>query len=162
MYFQSKSALSDALALASKGEITVKNAIDVGLSMDEAVSQSKKAVHEVTNLAQSLQEGAGPQIDSALNEAQTLLDGIKNSLPSIAEQNDEALASLEKFDELRSKMAQNVSPIDTVNRSLKSLKNKTQTFKDDILDIKKYTDIVRDKADQTKLLNNANRFNKIY
>lgn len=152
--------MSDALALASKGYITIKNAKDVGLAMDDAVSQTRIAVTEVTNLAQSLQEGAGPQIDSALNEAQILMDNIKILLPNMTEKNDESKAALNKSVELRTKMAQIVLPLGTIDQSLKSLKNKTNTFKDNIADIKIYTDIVRIKAEEINSITNANRYVK--
>jgi len=129
----------------------------VGLAMDEAVSQTRKAVTEVKNLAQSLQESAGPQIDSALNEAQTLVDNIKESLPNTEEKNDESKAALQKSIELRTKMTENVLPLVTLDESLKSLKNKTKTFKDNIGDIKNYSNIVKNKAQDTKLVNDANK-----
>lgn len=126
--------------------------------MDEAKSQTRKAVTEVTNLAQSLQERAGPQIDSALNEAQALVDNIKESLPNTEEKNDESKAALQKSIELRTKMSENVLPLVTLDKSLKSLKNKTKTFKDNIADIQNYSDIVKDKAQETKLVNDANKY----
>lgn len=125
--------------------------------MDEAVSQTRKAVTEVKNLAQSLQESAGPQIDSALNEAQALVDNIKESLPNTEEKNDESKAALQKSIELRTKMTENVLPLVTLDESLKSLKNKTKTFKDNIGDIKNYSNIVKNKAQDTKLVNDANK-----
>lgn len=130
--------------------------------MDDAVSQTRIAVTEVTNLAQSLQEGAGPQIDSALNEAQVLMDNIKQLLPNMTDKNDESKAALNKSVELRAKMAQIVLPLETINQSLKSLKNKTNTFKDNIADIKIYTDIVRDKTEDINSITNANRYVKCY
>lgn len=128
--------------------------------MDDAVSQTRIAVTEVTNLAQSLQEGAGPQIDSALNEAQILMDNIKIMLPNMTDKNDESKAALNKSVELRAKMAQTVLPLETIDQSLKSLKNKTNTFKDNIADIKIYTDIVRVKAEEINSITNANRYVK--
>jgi len=122
--------------------------------MDETVSQTKKAVSEVTNLAQSLQEGAGPQIDLALNEAQTLIDKIKESLPN---KNDKSKDELDRSVELRTNMTLVVVPLQTLDESLKALKNKTKTFENNILDINNYTNIAKDKAEQTSLINDANR-----
>lgn len=125
--------------------------------MDSAVDQTKKAVVEVTNLAQSLQEGAGPQIDAALNEAESWLDKIKELFPTTNHKDEDSKMALNKSNELRSKMTQNLSPINTVNESLKSMKNKSETLQDKILDIEKITNRVRDKAVETNLLNDANR-----
>lgn len=147
--------------MAAKGELTFKNAVEVGSAMDEAVSQTRKAVTDVTNLAQSLQEGAGPQIDLALNEAQTLLESIKQLLPSMIEKNDESNNALDKANKLHDKMAEIASPLDSPSKSLKSLKNKIQKFLADIADIKNYTDIAREKASQTAFINDANRYIKI-
>eukprot|EP00102_Acyrthosiphon_pisum_P016424 XP_008187385.2 PREDICTED: laminin subunit alpha [Acyrthosiphon pisum] len=154
---KSKSALSDALVLSSKGDITNNIAVEVSLAMDEAVSQSSKAVFEVTNLAQSLQDGAGPQIDTALNEAQMLLEDIKKSLPDMANKYNESKTLLNKSIEIHEKMALFASPLETPSQSLKSLKNKKIKFYDDIIDIKNYTGIAKDKAMQTGSINDANR-----
>lgn len=125
--------------------------------MDEAVSQTRKAVSEVTNLAQNLQEGAGPQIDLALNEAQMLLENIKESHPNITDKYDEAIAALDKSTELHAKMSKIALPLEVPSQSLKSLKNQIKTFLDKIVDIKNYTDIAREKAAQTAYINDANR-----
>lgn len=129
--------------------------------MDEAVSQTRKAVTDVTNLAQSLQEGAGPQIDLALNEAQILLEHIKQLLPSMTEKNDESNNALDKANKLHNKMAQIASPLENPSQLLKSLKNKIKKFQADIADIKNYTEIAREKASQTAFINDANRFIEI-
>lgn len=132
----------------------------MGLALDEAVSQSSKAVNEVTNLAQSLQDGAGPQIDTALNEAQMLLEDIKKSLPNMSNKNNESEALLTKALEIYDKMIQFASPLENPSQSIKSLKNKKIKFLDDIMDIKNYTSIAKDKAMQTGLINDANRLVK--
>jgi len=132
----------------------------MGLALDEAVSQSSKAVNEVTNLAQSLQDGAGPQIDTALNEAQMLLEDIKKSLPNMTNKNNESEALLTKSLEIYDKMIQFASPLENPSQSIKSLKNKKIKFLDDIMDIKNYTSIAKDKAMQTGLINDANRLVK--
>lgn len=144
--------------LASKSEKIIQNAEDVSSAMDEAVSQSGKAVTEVTNLAQSLQEGAGPQIDYALNEAQEVLDQIKKSLPEMTEKYEEFKNMLSKSNDLQGKMAQFALPLENPSQSLKSLKNKVKTFKDKISDIKNHTDNAKEKVAQTAFINNANRF----
>lgn len=126
-------------------------------AMDEAVSQSSKAVFEVTNLAQSLQDGAGPQIDTALNEAQMLLEDIKKSLPDMANKYNESKTLLNKSIDIHEKMTLFASPLETPSQSLKSLKNKKIKFYDDIIDIKNYTGIAMDKAMQTASINDANR-----
>lgn len=149
--------MSYALELATNGEITIKNAVEVGIAMDESVSQTRKAVSEVTNLAQSLQEGAGPQIDLALNEAQMLLEDIKELHPNLTEKYDESKTALNKSSELYAKMAKIALPLEIPSQSLKSLKNQTRIFVDKIEDIKNYTDIARDKASQTAYINDANR-----
>ncbi|VVC44657.1 Hypothetical protein CINCED_3A025090 [Cinara cedri] len=154
---KSKSALSDALVLASKGEITINKAIEVGFAMDQAVSQTNKAVAEVTNLAQSLQEGAGPQIDSALNEAQKLLEDIKNSLPNMTNKIEESNIILNKSTELHKKMSEIVIPLKTPSQLLKSTKNKMKTFQDNISDITNYADNANKKAAQTAFINDGNR-----
>lgn len=128
--------------------------------MDESVSQTRKAVTEVTHLARSLQEGAGPQIDLALNEAQTLLDNIKQSLPSMIEKFEESKIALDKANELHNKMALIALPLDSPSKSLKSLKNKIKTLKDNIADIKNYIDITKGKTAETTNINNANKFVK--
>lgn len=143
--------------MASNGEITIKDAVEVGLAMDNAVSQTRKAVTEVTNLAQSLQEGAGPQIDLALNEAQTLLKSIKQSLPNMTDKYDESKIALDKSFVLHSKMVEIAIPLEIPSESLKSLKNEIKMFQDKISDIKNYTDFARDKAGQTAYVNDANR-----
>lgn len=125
--------------------------------MNEAVSQTRKAVTEVTNLAQSLQEGAGPQIDLALNEAQTLLTSIKQLLPNMTDKYDESKTALDKSFDLHSKMTEISIPLEIPSQSLTSLKDKIKTFQDKIMDIKNYTDIARDKAGQTAYVNDANR-----
>lgn len=125
--------------------------------MDEAVSQTRKAVREVTNLAQSLQEGAGPQIDSALNEAQLLLEQIKVEHPNMTDKYDESKTALNKSTELHEKMSKLVLPLEIPSQSLKSLKNQIKTFQKKIEDIKNYTDIAREKAAQTAYINDANR-----
>lgn len=126
--------------------------------MDEVVSQTNRAVTEVKNLAQSLQEGAGPQIDSALNEANTTLRNIVQSLPNMADRFDESKNSLQKSVELRDKMAQISLPLESPSEHLKSLKFGIKKFKDDILDLKNYTDISKDKSLQTAFINDANRY----
>jgi len=98
--------------------------IEVGLALDEAVSQSSKAVSEVTNLAQSLQDGAGPQIDTALNEAQTLLEDIKKSLPDMTNKNNESENLLIKSNDIHDKMIQFASPLETPSQTKKTIKNK--------------------------------------
>lgn len=45
--------------------------------IQEASQQSANAVYEVGNLARSLNRGAGPQIDSAVAEAQRILKDIQ-------------------------------------------------------------------------------------
>jgi len=125
--------------------------------MDEAVSQSSKAVFLVTNLAQSLQDGAGPQIDTALNEAQMLLEDIKKSLPDMTNKYNESKTLLNKSIDIHEKMALFASPLETPSQSLKSLKNKKTKFYDDIIDIKNYTGIAKDKAMETGSINDANR-----
>lgn len=158
LIFQSKSASSDALELATKGYITLKNTENVRLVLDEAVSETKKAVTQVTNLAQSLEEGAGPQTDLALNDAQSLVDSIKESLPNMKKKNRESKDALDKSLELRTKMAQNASPLAALDQSLKSLKNKTDKFENDLSDIKNRTSTVKDKIQETKLINDANKY----
>jgi len=132
----------------------------MNLAMDEAVSQSSKAVFEVTNLAQSLQDGAGPQIDTALNEAQMLLEDIKKSLPDMTNKYNESKTLLNKSIDIHEKMALFASPLETPSQLLKSLKNKKIKFYDDIVDIKNYTGIAKDKAMQTGSINDANRLVK--
>lgn len=132
----------------------------MSLAMDEAVSQSSKAVFEVTNLAQSLQDGAGPQIDTALNEAQMLLDDLKKSLPDMTNKYNESKSLLNKSIEINEKMTLFASPLEIPSQSLKSLKNKKIKFYDDIIDIKNYTGIAKDKAMQTGSINDANRLVK--
>jgi len=132
----------------------------VGLAIDEAVSQSFKAVSEVTNLAQSLQDGAGPQIDTALNEAQILLEDIKKSLPDMTNKYNESKTLLLKSVDIQEKMKLFASPLETPSKSLKSLKNKKIKFHGDIMDIQNYTDIANDKAKKTALINKANRLVK--
>lgn len=130
--------------------------------MDEAVTQSSQAVFEVTNLAQSLQDGAGPQIDTALNEAQMLLEDIKKSLPDMTNKYNESKTLLIKSNDIHEKMTLFASPLETPSQSLKSLKNKKIKFYDDIIDIKNYSDIAKDKAMQTGSINDANRLVKNY
>lgn len=132
----------------------------MGLAMDEAVSESFKAVSEVTNLAQSLQDGAGPQIDTALNEAQMLMEDIKKSLPDMTNKSNESETLLIKSNDIREKMALFASPLETPSQSLQFLKIKKTKFYDDIIDIKNYTDIAKDKAMQTGSINDANRLVK--
>lgn len=132
----------------------------MGLAMDEAVAQSFNAVSEVTNLAQSLQDGAGPQIDTALNEAQMLLEDIKKSLPDMTNKSNESETLLIKSIDIREKMALFASPLETPSQSLKILKIKKTKFYDDIIDIKNYTGIAKDKAMQTGSINDANRLVK--
>lgn len=132
----------------------------MGLAIDEAVSQSFKAVSEVTNLAQSLQDGAGPQIDTALNEAQILLEDIKKSLPDMTNKYNESKTLLLKSVDIQEKMKLFASPLETPSKSLKSLKNKKIKFHGDIMDIQNYTDIANDKAKKTALINKANRLVK--
>lgn len=132
----------------------------MGLAMDEAVSQTSKAVSEVTNLAQSLQDGAGPQIDTALNEAQMLLKDIKKSLPDMTNKYNTSETLLTKSVDIHDKMTQFASPLETPSQSLKSLKNKKTKYYDDIMDIKNYTGIAKDKAMQTGSINAANRLVK--
>lgn len=130
--------------------------------MDEVVSQTNRAVTEVKNLAQSLQEGAGPQIDLALNEAQVLMDYIVQSLPNMTEKSDESKNALQKSFELHDKMARISIPLETPNENLKSLKSGIKKFKDDITDIRKYSDISKEKAAQTAFINDANRYTDIF
>lgn len=129
----------------------------MGLAIDEAVSQSFKAVSEVTNLAQSLQDGAGPQIDTALNEAQILLEDIKKSLPDMTNKYNKSETLLLKSIEIQEKMKLFASPLETPSQSLKSLKNKKIKFYDDIMDIKNYTAIAKDKTMQTGSINDVNQ-----
>lgn len=145
--------------MASKGGMTYQNALDVRSAMDEAVSQTRSAVTEVTNLAQNLQEGAGPQIDFALNEAQALLENINQSLPTLTNKYEETDQALEKSVDMHAKMTQIASPLENPSRSLKSLENELKSFKDNMMDIKNYSDIAREKAMQTESINDMNRFN---
>lgn len=126
--------------------------------MDEAVSRSRKAVTEVTNLALSLQEGAGPQIDFALNEAQEVLDQIKKSLPEMTDKYEEFKNVLNKSNDLHGKMTQFALPLENPSQSLKSLKDKVKTFLGKVADIKNHTDNAKEKVAQTAFINNANRF----
>ena len=48
------------------------------LVIREAVAKSRATIAEVTVLAESLEGGAGPQIDKALQEAQTILQEIRS------------------------------------------------------------------------------------
>lgn len=137
--------------------MTFNKAIEVGLAMDQAVSQTRKAVTEVTNLAQSLQEGAGPQIDLALNEAQKLLGDIKESFPNMTDKFEKSKTALNKSTELHKKMSEIVTPLKTPSQSLKSLKNKINTFQDNISDMRNYTDFAKEKAAHTAFINDANR-----
>lgn len=130
--------------------------------MDEVVSQTNKAVTEVKNLAQSLQEGAGPQIDSALNEAQALLEYIVQLLPNMTDKSEESNYALKKSIELHEKMAQISFPLESPSEHLKSLKAGIQKFKDDITDISKYSDSSKEKAGQTAFINDANRYIEKY
>lgn len=131
-------------------------------AMDEAVSQTTKAVTEVINLAQSLQEGAGPQIDSALDEAQRVLEDTKSSFPNIKDLEDRSKTALEKSKDLYNKMKELESPLETPTQSLKALRTKIETFKDNILDIEKYSKIAFGKAAETNYTNSANRYVKIF
>lgn len=127
-------------------------------AMDEAVSQTTKAVTEIKNLAQSLQEGAGPQIDSALDEAQQVLKETKSSFPNIKDLEERSKISLEKSEELYNKMKELESPLEIPTQSLKALISKLKTFQDNILDIEKYSEIAHNKAAETNYTNTANRY----
>lgn len=128
--------------------------------MDEAVSQTSKAVSEVTNLAQSLQDGAGPQIDTALNEAQMLLEDIKKSHPDLTDKFNESENLLNKSADIFDKMTQFASPLETPSQSLKSSKDKIKKLLDDIIDIENYTSIAIGKTMETGTIIDANRLVK--
>lgn len=140
--------------------MTLKHAIQVGSAMDQAVSQTRSAVTEVTNLAQNLQVGAGSQTDQSLNEAKVLLKNIKMTLPSLLDKYNEAEDALAKTLDLNLKMIQFALPLESPSKSLKSFKDKLQNFNQNILDVQNYTYIAKDKAGQTASINDANRFNK--
>lgn len=127
------------------------------LAMDEAVSQTSKAVTEIKNLAQSLQEGAGPQIDSALDEAQQVLEETKSSFPDMKNLEDRSKTILEKAEDLYYKMKELESPLEDPTRSLQALISKKKTFEDNISDIEKYSEISYNKATETSSINTANR-----
>ncbi|XP_050541070.1 laminin subunit alpha [Daktulosphaira vitifoliae] len=154
---KAKTALADALALTSKSDLIHNNAKEIKHSMDQAVVETRSAVTDVTNLAQSLQDGAGPQIDSALNDAQMFMNKINQSLPNTEDKYEETSNALDKAVDLHGKMTQFTTPLKEPLSLLEQLKNKMGTFKNKINDIKNQTDIAREKASQTAYINDYNR-----
>lgn len=132
------------------------------LAMDEAVSQTTKAVTEIKNLAQNLQEGAGPQIDSALDEAQQVLKETKSIFPNMKDLEDRSKTTLEKSEDLYYKMKEVESPLEIPTRSLQALTSKMKTFQDNISDIEKYSEIAFNKATETNYTNTANKYDEIF
>lgn len=128
--------------------------------MDEAVSQTNKAVIEVTKLAQSLQEGAGPQIDLALNEAQMIKDSIMQLLPNTSDKYEIFNAALKNSDNLIIKMKEFEKPLETPLNSLKSSKLQSKTFQNILTELKNYIDNAREKSVEASSIILANRYHK--
>lgn len=125
--------------------------------MDEAVSQTNIAVIEVTKLAQSLQEGAGPQIDLALTEAQQLKDSIMQLLPNEKEKYEIFKTALLNSDNLKNKMKEFEKPLEKPLESLMSLKLKIKTFQHILAEIKNYTDNARNNSNEAESIISLNR-----
>ena len=117
------------------------DSVQVEKLIQEAVQKSRSIIGEVAVLAESLEGGAGPQIDKALAEAQTILQEIRSR--NFNQRKTGAEQELQEAINLLGRMKEEALPVRDNHVLLASLAGRLKTLIDRVKDL-------QEKMDQSK------------
>ncbi|KAK6627792.1 hypothetical protein RUM44_010271 [Polyplax serrata] len=144
---------------AMDGEKVRVQTLDVEDLIREATDESGNAVLEVANLANSLDKGHGPHLESAVSESISHLKDIQNRIldPFI----EKAEYEFGNATYTRDKVKNFTIPITNQSMSLEKLRQAIQDFDDKLEDLRNNTASAQEISDKALMLNNMNKEAKL-
>lgn len=121
----------------------------------EAVQKSRSIIGEVAVLAESLEGGAGPQIDKALSEAQIILQEIRTR--NFQQRKSGAEQELQEAISLLGKMKENALPIRDNNLLIVNLTSRLSDLINRVQDLDTNINSAQNNAKMADKLTNSNR-----
>lgn len=131
----------------------MNDAFEILDSIKETSLEADQTVEEVDNL--SFDNGEGQRIEEALDEAQDILNGIKNF--NFTEKEEEAADQLAKAFGLLENMRDFNIPVQTQWEGLEKLKSDISMVQNKLNDISNYTKYTLNKIEQAENLNTKHR-----
>lgn len=145
----------EATEKASEANDALVESDEVLKLVQEAVQKSRSTIEEVAILAESLEGGAGPQIDKALSEAQTILQEIRSR--NFQQRQTGAQQELQEAITLLGKMKEEALPVRDNNLLLGNLTSRLNDLIGRVQDLSVNINTAKNNAVLANKLTNSNR-----
>jgi laminin alpha 3/5 len=145
----------ESMEKAHEANNALIESVEVEKLIQEAVQKSRSIIGEVAVLAESLEGGAGPQIDKALGEAQVMLQEIRSR--NFQQRQSGADHELQEAISLLGKMKEEALPVRDNSILLANLTTRLSDLIIRVMDLSKNIDGTKNNVKMADKLTNANR-----